>query len=66
MDGVADEQGFTLLELVIALLVLSVAIAGLVGVLDTAFKTTAVDGHRVNATALATRELERLRAGGSP
>mgnify|MGYP001389608413 CR=1 FL=1 len=66
MDRRAAEDGFTLLELVIALLVLSVAIGGLVGVLDLAFKTTAVDIHRVDATALATRELDRLRGGTPP
>lgn len=32
------EAGFTLLELVIAMLVISIAVAGLFGVLGTAFK----------------------------
>jgi len=57
-----DEQGFTLLELMIALFVLSVAVAGLVGVLDTAFGTTAVDVHRVDAAGLAGKQLASLRA----
>jgi len=57
-----DEHGFTLLEMMIALFVLSVAVAGLVGVLDTAFGTTAVDVHRVDATGLASKQLAALRA----
>jgi prepilin-type N-terminal cleavage/methylation domain-containing protein len=62
VGGRRDEQGFTLLELMIALFVLSVAVAGLVGVLDTAFGTTAVDVHRIDATGLAAKQLATLRA----
>jgi prepilin-type N-terminal cleavage/methylation domain-containing protein len=62
-----EEDGFTLLELVIAMLLMSIAIAGLVGVLGTAFRSTAMDIHRTDATAIAgqgPRELEANPASG--
>lgn len=61
MGGRAREEGFTLLELVIALAILSVAIGGLVSVLGATLRTTAVDVHRTDAVALATKEMVLLR-----
>ncbi|GAC1517411.1 MAG: hypothetical protein NVS1B12_02620 [Acidimicrobiales bacterium] len=55
------EAGFTLLELVIALAILSVAVGGLVSVLGAALRTTAVDVHRTDAVALATAEMTVVR-----
>jgi prepilin-type N-terminal cleavage/methylation domain-containing protein len=61
-----NEHGFTLLELVIALFVLSVAIGGLFGVLDAATTTASTDAHRIDATALAGQEIARLASGAVP
>jgi prepilin-type N-terminal cleavage/methylation domain-containing protein len=59
-DG--DEAGFTLLELVFALVLLSIGVAALVGVLTTAFRSTGVDLHRTDATAIAAQGLAQLAA----
>jgi prepilin-type N-terminal cleavage/methylation domain-containing protein len=57
-----DESGFTLLELTIAMVIMSIAVAGLVGVLGTAFKSTAIDIHRTDATAIAAQGLAELES----
>ncbi len=56
------EDGFTLIELVVAMMVMSLAVAALFGVLDVAFKTSSIDGHRQDAIALADQQLSVLRA----
>ncbi len=58
----ADEDGFTLLELAFAMVLLSIGVAALIGVLATAFRTTAVDVHRTDATAIAGQGLTELAA----
>lgn len=60
------EAGFTLLELVIAMLVISIAVAGLFGVLGTAFKSTAIDIHRTDATSIAAQALSQLEVSPDP
>ena len=60
------EAGFTLLELVIAMLVISIAVAGLFGVLGTAFKSTAIDVHRTDATSIAAQALSQLEVSPDP
>lgn len=62
MAGTGEEDGFTLLELVIALGIITFAIGGLLAVFGAALRTTAVDVHRTDAVALGTRELATLRA----
>ena len=62
MTGTGEEEGFTLLELVIALGIITFAIGGLLSVFGAALRTTAVDVHRTDAVALATKELASLRA----
>ena len=66
MAGTGEEEGFTLLELVIALGIITFAIGGLLSVFGAALRTTAVDVHRTDAVALATRELASLRALAAP
>lgn len=66
MAGTGEEEGFTLLELVIALGIITFAIGGLLSVFGAALRTTAVDVHRTDAVALATRELASLRALATP
>ncbi len=60
------EAGFTLLELVIALLVMSIGVAGLFGVLATAFKSTSIDIHRTDATVIAAHALAQLQVAADP
>src|SRR5579864_3710517 len=57
-----DEEGFTLLELVFAMVILSIGIAALIGVLATAFRSTTIDIHRTDATAIAGQGLTELAA----
>jgi prepilin-type N-terminal cleavage/methylation domain-containing protein len=57
-----DEDGFTLLELVFAMVLLSIGVAALIGVLATSFRTTAVDVHRTDAVAIAAQGLAELEA----
>jgi hypothetical protein len=56
------DEGFTLIELVMAVTVLALAIFGLAAVFGASIRTGAVDVHRTNAVALATQWSERLRA----
>jgi prepilin-type N-terminal cleavage/methylation domain-containing protein len=56
------EEGFTLLELVFAMVLLSIGIAALIGVLATSFRSVAVDVHRTDATAIASQGLAELAA----
>jgi prepilin-type N-terminal cleavage/methylation domain-containing protein len=58
----SSEEGFTLLELVFAMVLLSIGIAALIGVLATSFRSTAVDIHRTDATAIAGQGLTELEA----
>ena len=57
------EDGFTLLELVVAMLLISIAVAALIGVFGTSLASTAVDIHRTDATAIAAQALAELEAG---
>jgi len=56
------EEGFTLLELVVALGIVSIAIGGLLSVFGSTLNTAAVDLHRVDAAALATAEMSVLHS----
>ena len=56
------DDGFTLLELTVAMLVIAVVIVTLVALQLSSMKTVAVARQRQTATALADQKLERLRA----
>jgi prepilin-type N-terminal cleavage/methylation domain-containing protein len=56
------DDGFTLLELTVAMMVIAVVIVTLVGLQLSSVKTVAVARQRQAATALADQKLERLRA----
>jgi prepilin-type N-terminal cleavage/methylation domain-containing protein len=58
--GPAGERGFTLIELVMALTLLSIVIAGVAGVFNAAVRTSGDDLHRATAVGLATRATEEL------
>src|SRR5687768_4742080 len=57
-----DEAGFTLVELVASLTVLAVGIVGVIGVMNGSFRVAAVTSARSKAVAVATQEIEALRA----
>lgn len=59
--GEADD-GFTLVELVVALTVLAVGIVGVIGVTNSSFTVAGGASARSKAVAVATREVEALRA----
>jgi hypothetical protein len=55
-------EGFTIIELVVALGVLAFVIGPLAGVFWAALKTAGVATHRTDAAAIASREIESMRA----
>lgn len=57
-----DERGFTLVELMVALTVLATGIVAAVGVMNSSLNMVSGTSARTRAVALATRELEELRA----
>lgn len=63
MEGhIARDDGFTFVELVVALTVLALGIVGVMGVMTSSIGVATKTNERSRAVALATRELERLRA----
>jgi prepilin-type N-terminal cleavage/methylation domain-containing protein len=57
-----DDGGFTLLELMVSLTVLAVGIGAVVHVFASAFTVTNAGTNRTRAVALASREIEAMRA----
>ena len=56
-----DNRGLTLVEILIAMAILSVAVLGIVGMLPVAYQHLRVGGDLTKATALAQRMIELLR-----
>ena len=56
-----SEDGFTLIESLVACVVLAVLSSAVLGILATAMRTTKTNTHRVGASQLAARELEIWR-----
>lgn len=59
--GRADQQGFTLIEVLIALLVLMVGMAGILSLQLTSMKATGFSRHATEASSLAEDKVEDLR-----
>ncbi|HEX8003956.1 MAG TPA: type II secretion system protein [Mycobacteriales bacterium] len=57
-----DEEGFTLIEMMVALVVISIVFAASAGFLITSIKTQSVNERRVRATQVGNRAIEDLRA----
>src|SRR4051794_4388199 len=57
-----DEGGFTIIELVAALGILSIVAASLAGVFWSAIRTAGNATHRSDAAAIASREIESMRS----
>jgi prepilin-type N-terminal cleavage/methylation domain-containing protein len=58
----ADERGFTLLEMMVAVLIMAVAFTPLAAVFWNGFQTADASAHRTSGFTIATREIEKLRA----
>lgn len=61
-----DEQGFTLVEVVVALFILVTVVLGMLNVYNTGFILTEKAGDRTAALNLAQRKLEEIKGGISP
>ncbi|GAC1438157.1 MAG: hypothetical protein NVSMB51_13550 [Solirubrobacteraceae bacterium] len=63
---VARDQGFTMIELLVAIFVLVVGITAMIGVLDSGRKLTLVSERQTTMVHRAQRELERIESIGYP
>ena len=61
-DSRPSDAGFTFVELVVALTILSVGIVGVIGVTNSSFKVASGASMRSKGVAVATREVEAMRA----
>lgn len=62
----AGDEGLTLIEVMVAMLVFAILATGIVAGLSTITRMTADDRARVTAQNLASREIDRMRALGDP
>lgn len=58
----SDDDGFTLIEMMVAILLLAIILSAMVSVIITSLTSMQREEQRVRATQLAQEELERLRA----
>src|SRR3954469_6851687 len=61
-DRKTSEDGFTIVELVVAIVVLAVVMAPLAQVFWSAMRTAGVASHRTDGSSIASREIEGMRA----
>jgi type IV pilus assembly protein PilV len=57
-----EDQGFTIIEVMVSLLVIAVGLVGISSVFMTSLKASNTTAHRIDATALAVRDIEAMRA----
>jgi Tfp pilus assembly protein PilV len=57
-----DGDGFTMVEVAVALTVLALGVVAVIGVMGSAFNVAVSNGARSRAVSLATKELETIRA----
>jgi Tfp pilus assembly protein PilV len=57
-----DESGYSLVEVIVSILLLSIAIIPMVGMFDTGLKTATSSGNYDGARALAYTNLEKVRS----
>lgn len=58
----SDEWGFTMIELMVSLTVLTIGVVGAIGVFNSSFSVAGQASIRSRAVSLATREIEAFRA----
>ena len=64
--GRRDERGFTMIEVMVALLVTAIAVIGIVALYMTGTKASSYSRHATEAAALANDKLEALRTAALP
>ena len=64
--GAKDESGFSLLEMVVAMAILGLALAGLVGGLALVIQVSETLEEQAVSDTLATRHIEEYLSGGCP
>lgn len=62
MEVIKNSKGFTLIEVLITLIILSISLLALAGLMATTTKSNANGGHITEATTVAQDRLEQLRA----
>ena len=62
MDPLIKSRGFTLIEVLVALVILSFSLLALAGLMVTTTKNNAFGGHMTEAATFAQDKLEELRA----
>jgi len=62
LNSLKTAKGFSLIEIVIALLILAVCLLGLAGLMATTLRNTSFGGHLTEAATFAQDKLEQLRA----
>jgi len=56
------QKGFTLIEILVALIILSICLLGMAGLMTTTTKNNSYGGHLTEASTFAQDKLEQLRA----
>lgn len=64
MDRCITSKGFTLIEILISLVVLSISLLALAGLMVTTTRNTSFGGHMTEAATFAQDKLEQFRAMG--
>ncbi len=62
MNSRVESQGFTLIEVLIAVVILSISLLGIASLMTTTTRNNAVGGHMTEAATFAQDKLEELRA----
>ena len=65
VDGGMGDHGMTLVEVMVALLILTVVLSALASVLTASLRSLHANDNRVKANAVATQLLEELRGLGA-
>jgi len=62
MNDSIRSKGFTLIEILVALVILSICLLGMAGLMTTTTKNNSYGGHLTEASTFAQDKLEQLRA----
>lgn len=62
IEGLRDERGYSLVEVMVSIVILTIALIPMVGMFDTGLKTAALGGNYDGARALANQKMEEIKA----